>query len=143
MPTVLSNLIIYELFHGLVALPFAYLIYKKTKSIKYAFFVMLFTYLIDLDHLIDYFSYYGYSFNLYNFSNVDYFTYSGKAYVVFHAWEWVAAFGLLAYLRKRWNSIFTIITFALLPHLIVDTLTLKSVLIYSIIYRIITNFALL
>lgn len=142
MLTVPGNLLLSEMLHGLVALPFAYSIYKKTKSFKYALAMMLATYLIDLDHLIDYFSFYGISFNLFKFLNVEYFALKGTSYVIFHAWEWVGLFGFLAYLRRSWKSVYTIIAFALLPHLIVDSLTLSSFLYYSIIFRIFSAFTL-
>ncbi|MFH1552857.1 MAG: hypothetical protein ABID83_04385 [Candidatus Omnitrophota bacterium] len=55
--------------------------------------------LIDLDHFIDYFFYYGWRFDLGDFFNHRYKD-SGRCYIIFHSWEllialWVFSAGVL------------------------------------------------
>jgi len=134
-----KDLLIQEIFHGIFAIPFAYLLWKKTKSSKSALSVIALSYAIDLDHLVDYFAYYGVTFNLSEFLSGIYFELTRRAYVPFHAWEWVIALAFLSY-KKGWKSVFTLILFALLPHLIYDSITVGSIVFYSIIYRASSGF---
>ena len=133
------NLLIQEIVHGIFALPFAYLLYKKTGLIDRFGLVIFFTYILDLDHLVDYFSYYGSKFNLYKFLSGTCFAQSKRAYVFLHAWEWLIILGILSY-KSGWYSLATIITFAMIPHIIFDSLVVKSFVFYSIIYRSIKKF---
>ena len=129
-----SKLLIQEIFHGVFALPLAYLIWVKTKSFKKAILVILLTYLIDIDHFLDYFLYYGMKININDFLSASYFEITKRAIVPFHAWEWALILAILAY-KKGWASFFTILLFSLLPHLIYDSITVGSAIFYSIIYR--------
>lgn len=129
------DLILQEVGHGLIALPFALLLWKKTKSLKKVGLLFLITYLVDLDHFVDYFSFYGFELNLENFFGTGYFEKTGRAITPFHAWEWIIGLSIMA--KKRgWGSIYTILTFALLPHVIFDAIVVGSFLKYSIIYRL-------
>lgn len=135
-----NRLIVDELIHGLIAVPFAFILWKKTRSYKSLIVLFFATYLIDLDHLVDYFSFYGFKFSLREFLGGDYFGITKRAFVPFHAWEWVILIGVVA--KKRgWKSLFTILVLALLPHLIFDSIVQNDFLIYSIIYRSINNFS--
>lgn len=132
------QLVVHELNHGLIALPFAYLIYLKTASFRRSLMVVLISYLVDLDHLFDYFISYGSSFSLGKFLSADYFS-SGYSYILFHAWEWLVVFLLISF-RKSWNSKVLLLAFALLPHLIYDSLSIQSIIKYSMIYRVVRGF---
>lgn len=135
----MANLFIQELIHGVFALPFAYLLWMKTGSLKKALLVEVFTYLIDLDHLWDYFAFYGAKFNLIDFLNAEYFKITHRAFVPLHAWEWGLILTGIALVRG-WKSVSTLMLFSLLPHLIYDSITVGSITFYSIIYRISKNF---
>ena len=137
-----GDLFIQEIFHGVIAMPFAYLIYKKTKSLKHFLLVILFAYAIDVDHLIDYFLYFGLRFNLADFLSGVYFEVTNRAVVPFHAWEWLALLGLVAY-KRGWKSLFTVLALSLLAHLIFDSITVGSALFYSIMYRWFNGFTYL
>lgn len=133
------DLLTQEFFHGVFAVPFAYLLWKRTGSWKRSLLVVILTYAIDLDHLLDYFLYYGATFNIFDFLSANYFKISQKAIVPLHAWEWGIILTIFARTRG-WKSVFTIFLFSLLPHLIYDTITVKSLAFYSIIYRVEKNF---
>lgn len=129
-----SGLLLHEVLHGLVALPFAYLLWKKTGSKKLVVLLFVVTYLVDLDHLVDYFSFYGFSFNLSDFLASKHFEITQRAYVPFHAWEWIVLLGIMAKSRG-WKSYLTALVLGLLAHFIYDAITQRSFLFYSIAYR--------
>lgn len=134
MNKVSADLLIQEFFHGVFALPFAYIIWKKTKSLKRGLVVILLTYAMDLDHFLDYFLFYGARFNLFEFLSAEYFLITKRAIVPLHGWEWLAVLSLLAY-KRGWKSVFTILSFAMAPHLIYDSIVVGSFSFYSFFYR--------
>jgi hypothetical protein len=111
--------------HFTVAVLGGYLLglyYKKARLGVIAGFLAGF--LIDLDHVIEYFIIYGLQFDLYQFLNGYQFLLSDKIYLVFHGYELVILFTLLAYLfRKKTNvKIFLIIfTISGFLHLVSDS----------------------
>ncbi len=131
----------HEIMHGLFAIPFVVLLYKKTRSLKLVFILFAVTYFVDLDHLVDYFMVRGTEFNLREFSTGVFFLLTDKRYEPFHAWEWLIILSVISY-KRGWSSIFTAITLGLLPHFILDSLSVGSILFYSIIYRISKEFIL-
>jgi len=128
-----------ELAHGAAALPFAYILWRKTHSWKKVLILFAVTFLIDLDHLVDYFSYYGFSLHINEVITGEFYAQARRTFVPFHAWEWVILLGVLAKIRG-WKSYYTAILFGLLPHLIFDSFIVGSFLFYSIIYRGIFGF---
>lgn len=128
------NLFAHELLHGIIAFPFAFLYWKKTKDHKGAFVIMFIAYFIDLDHFIDYFSYYGFNFNLFKFLGGEHFEVTQRAIVPLHAWEWVIVLSLIS-LKRGWKSLSTILLMGIIPHLILDSINQNHFLFYSIIYR--------
>lgn len=128
--------------HGVVAFPFAYLLWKKTGSKKLVALLFVATYLVDLDHLVDYFSFYGIKFNLADFFVGDYFDHAHKAYIPFHAWEWIVLLGIIAKIRG-WKSYYTAILLGLIPHYVLDFLVMDNFFFYSLTYRAINNFTFL
>ncbi len=133
------SLFTHELLHGVVASPFAYLIWKKTKSKKLVILVFLSAYLIDVDHLVDYFLYYGLVFTPEKFFYGEHFDATQKAYVPFHGWEYLIPLGVMSRLRG-WNLVFTAILLGITSHYVLDALTQGSFMFYSIIYRSLYNF---
>lgn len=136
------DLFLDEIAHGLFALPFATFLWLKTKKAKYFFLVLLVTYIIDFDHWVDYFLANGTYINLKTFFKMDYFSQNGRVFVIFHAWEYAFILLFLAY-KKGWESIFALLAMALLPHLVYDSITLNSIIFYSITYRALNGFVLL
>lgn len=104
-------------------------------------------FLIDLDHVLEYFIVFGLKFNISSFFKSHQFLKSDKIYLVFHALEYFPLIILLAYIF-RFNALlsFVLITLAMsgLVHLLSDCVInnypLKN---YSIIYRASRNFSAL
>ena len=131
--------VFHELMHGVVALPLAYIIWRKTHAWKNVLILIAFTFLIDLDHLVDYFSYYGFSWHINEVITGEFYAQIRRTFVPLHAWEWAILIGVLAKLRG-WKSYYTAILFGLLPHLIFDSIIVGSFIFYSIIYRSLLGF---
>lgn len=100
---------------------------------------------IDLDHLFDYFMAFGLNFSLFKFFNGDMFVESGKAYVVFHAWEFLLVACVFFFRAKKKQTKMFLLAFILsmFLHLAVD-ITLFQVPFqeYSIIYRASKDFVI-
>ena len=136
-----TNILLDEFTHLWFVLPFALLLWKKTHSREHVLALILATFLIDMDHLVDYFSVFEFGFSFYRFMSGLSFEISHRGFVVFHAWEWIIILGVIAHIRG-WKSIFTILFLALLPHVVYDSLGVGSFSFYSIIYRGSHGFAL-
>jgi len=97
---------------------------------------------IDFDHLIDYCIYTKFQkFNLKEFLSGKFFDYSGKVYVVFHGYEYILIFLIVALAVPSLNWFFYSLALSHLLHLIYDTISNKPKWpTYFIIYRAINNF---
>jgi len=80
---------------------------------------------IDADHLIDYFIYRGWKFNLKEFLSGKCFDYSGKVYVFFHAFEYILVLVVAGLIWPIFNWIFFTLALSLLFHLLFDTFSNK------------------
>jgi len=102
---------------------------------------------IDLDHVLEYFFYYGPHFNLSYFLEGRQFLLSNHIYLIFHAWEYIPILLLIAYLlRKRRTLAIFIFTLCLAGsiHLVSDVfINGYPVKFYSISYRASQNFSTL
>lgn len=102
-------------------------------------------FLIDLDHILEYFFIFGLKFNLSEFLQGYQFLVSDKIYLVFHAFEFFPLLLLFAYLlRKKEIISFFLITLAFsgFVHLISDCyINNYPPKNYSIIYRASQNFS--
>jgi len=102
-------------------------------------------FLIDLDHVLEYFLIFGPHFNFHYFIQGREFLVSGKIYLLLHAWEWVLLLGVLAWLlRRQKKAAAIIITLALAMgiHLVSDCLINQyPPQFYSLIYRASQNFS--
>jgi hypothetical protein len=61
--------------------------------------------------------------------------------VPLHAWEWVLLLALYAK-SKKWKSLATPLAVGIFAHLLVDVFTQRTIIFYSIIFRIFTGFVL-
>lgn len=140
-------LVIHELGHILVYLALVCVVLLKAKKLRvlYVVFGFLVTMFMDIDHLFDYFMYKGITIDYIDFFQTDYFSLSGKTFVLFHAWEYVIALSII-YLFIKGNRFAPFLVFAALGigiHLAYDTLFYGfNPLGYSIIYRILSGFSL-
>ncbi len=102
-------------------------------------------FLVDLDHVLEYFLVYGLNFNLVYFLQGRQFIISDKIHLWFHAWEYVLIFILLAYLLKKINIakiIFVTLALALSVHLLSDSFINRySPLFYTLSYRVGADFS--
>lgn len=100
---------------------------------------------IDLDHLIDYFLHNGARFNLAEFLTGQNFIESGKAYVLFHGWEYVLVLLIFYFFVKKQNfkNFLLSIIIGLTAHLFFDSIANgMGRYFYFISYRIATSFVL-
>lgn len=88
--------------------------------------------LIDLDHFVDHFLYYGFRFDLKDFFVSRYLT-SGKCYIPLHSWEVIALMWLIS-VRVSW---ITPVVSGMLLHVLTDyAFRFRSVpSFFSLIYR--------
>lgn len=130
-----------HLFLSLLAGLIVWRIWKK--PFLAAIFGVMGGFLVDLDHFIDYYLAFGWHWNWHYFRDGYQFLSSGKIYVLFHGWEYVAILALLTFLfrNKYVKTIFLSLALALFFHLVTDVVVddtpIKS---YSIIYRLKHNF---
>lgn len=96
-------------------------------------------FLIDLDHVLEYFFFYGPHFNFTYFIQSRQFLLSDKIRLFFHAWEYFPLLLLIAWLGRRkqiLKMVFLTLAFAGLVHLITDVIINGySLPYYSIAYR--------
>lgn len=99
---------------------------------------------VDFDHLIDYLLAFGWHFRLDYFERGYQFLKSDKIYILFHAWEYVIIFVVLAVIFRNnlTKTIFFSLALGLFFHLGADCLLNEGMRpqAYSIVYRIENNF---
>jgi hypothetical protein len=140
-------LFISEFFHFLLTLVIALFLYRRYHNWRLLPVCSIFGFLIDSDHLFDYFSYVGLRFDFGSFLRVDkYMLPSSKIYVLLHGWEYLLIFGSVGYwLQKRWSirGLVWAITLPYLGHLIIDSFSyFHHPLAYLLIYRLLNNFSI-
>lgn len=134
-------------FHTLASIIIAFLVARAYgKSLKNLKICLIFSLIgglfIDFDHIIDSFLSFGLTFNYSKFFSGAYF-HSGKSYILFHAFEYVILFWILAAISKKTEKmIFQIIALSMFMHLTIDII-LFSIPIkeYFILYRIALDFS--
>lgn len=137
--TLENGLFWHEIAHALFAFPLCLILWKKTKRLSLALIPLIFAYFLDMDHLFDYWVYYGFVFNLPDFFRMEYFNGPGRAFIPFHAFEWVIIM-LLFSIRKGWNSKFTAVNLGVFAHLLLDAISVYDLLFYFISYRFLFGF---
>lgn len=138
-------LIYSELGHLFITLLIGAYLYKKYRLWFIWPAVFLTGFLLDIDHLFDYFLYYGPQFSLDTFLQTNHFVDAQTVYVPLHSWEISI---LLIFLGiksepKKVQALFLALGLSLGGHLIWDQITNPAnILAYSFIYRILNNFTL-
>jgi hypothetical protein len=141
------NFIKDELIHLVLTLGVFVLFYWHYQDWQLIIPALFFGFLIDVDHLFDYFAYFGVNFSLVNFAKVNSYTVpAGKVYVLLHGWEYVILFSLLGWLFENKLDVpglAMIIMVSYLVHLVKDNFSsTHQPLAYSIIYRYLNHFTL-
>jgi hypothetical protein len=102
-------------------------------------------FLIDLDHVLEYFLVLGPHFNLVDFFNGRQFLVSDQIHTWFHAWEYIPILLLVAWLCRRQKAVATFLlalTLGGFVHLVSDCLINNyPPRNYSLIYRYEVNFS--
>jgi hypothetical protein len=151
------NLYFHELTHVVLSVLVGTIIWQRLHTnISVFFAAFIGGFLIDLDHLLDYFLAFGAKFNLTYFLKGYAFLKTDKIYVFFHSWELVIIFFLLFLLLSN-NSFPTFkpsnlrtiqillfsFSLSLFLHLSVDAFTNNmKPQSYFLLYRVHTNFEL-
>lgn len=135
-----SGLFIDEIKHGIVSSIYAAIFYWKYRDLKLSLGIVLLTYIIDSDHLVDYVLYYGPEFSFTKFIRLENFALTKRAFVPFHAWEWAAFAAILSIQYKKQRKYLLAFATAIVAHLTWDSITVGSVIFYSIFYRISQSF---
>ncbi len=132
-------LFFHEAIHFLIAIFISSLFYWKFRTKKIILIIFIATFLIDLDHLFDYFYFAGdLKFWIY-FSKIDFFNATQKVFVPLHSWELVFFLGL--YGRLRNNSLLLGASAAIAGHLFIDQFSYTpNPLAYFLLLRIANNF---
>lgn len=139
--------VIAESQHFFLSLIIALFLFWRHRDWRLISACLLFGFLIDADHLVDYFAFYGLNFNLNRFFNVlSYMEPSGKIYIPLHGWEFVILFWFIG---KRIGKKFKIkglewaLSLPYLGHLFLDNFSFSHhPLAYSFIFRLLNNFSL-
>lgn len=131
---------IHLLIHCSLAILSGYLAGRYFKKIELGVLVSFCAgFLIDLDHVLEYFLVYGLHFNLLYFLQGRQFLISDQIHLWFHAWEYVVLFifaGLVLKNNKTIKTILLTIAFAMSVHLLTDTIINKVPLsFYTLSYR--------
>jgi len=91
------KLLIDELVHFSLAFLVGVICYLNFGNPWLILVALAFGFLIDVDHLFDYFAHFGFKFNLKEFLQINYMESSGKIFVLLHAWELVPVFWLVGF----------------------------------------------
>lgn len=126
--------------HILVSFLCMVIVYLIFDSIKLALTCLLVGIFIDLDHLIDYFIYFGLKFNLADFLKGLYLK-SGKIYLFLHSWELIVPLWIWGIYFKQ-ETLAWAITIGFITHLLIDEYNRKEPLMYFLTFRVLNGFKL-
>lgn len=137
---------IHLLIHFSLAILSGYLTGKYFKNIKLGILIgFIGGFLIDMDHVLEYFLVYGPHFNFLYFIQGRQFLASNQLHLWFHGWEYVPVMlvlGVLFRKNKIVKTIFLTLAFAVSVHLATDMIINRcSFSFYTLTYRAERNFA--
>lgn len=123
--------------HFIVAALLSLVIYFKYINLTYISFFIAGAILIDLDHFIDHFLYYGLRFNLKDFFTRRFLS-SGRVYIILHSWELCIIAAILGFI---FESVYLLLfSLGISVHLLVDYFNSRSIFFHFLIYRIVKGF---
>lgn len=116
------------------------LVYKNYWTIVVS---VIFGFLLDSDHLIDYLLSNNFKrLNINEFFAGKYFVQTDKVYLVFHGFEYCIILVFLAFVLENWQWLFIASAFSLAAHLIYDLVHNRpKLLTYFIVYRALHRFS--
>lgn len=125
---------------------FSYLFYEQTNHLLLSLIPLFMGWLIDVDHLFDYYFYISHkkkNFSIKNFFSGSYFKENKKIFVLLHSWE-LGIFIFILYLLEKdfiLNKLYFFSSLSYLTHLMIDQYTNKPrYLGYSILFRFLNKF---
>lgn len=136
----MDSFLLHELSHLTIGLIVGFILNFFFKKKNLIFLALAISILVDIDHLFDYFLYYGLSLHS-PISGSNYFCLSGKLYILLHAWEYLPLILFLALYFKKLKAFLITIFLSLAGHYFLDQFT-NSIypLGYLLIYRLVNNF---
>lgn len=137
----------HETLHILVTLIVAIFAYWRYRKISLVIIVCLVGLCLDIDHVFDYLLAHA---NLKQLATGEYFTTSGKVYVLLHAWEWLIIWwGFILFILPAIDKkpihydLAIVVTLAYLGHMLIDQFSYQTQPeTYFITFRILYNFNL-
>ncbi|MCX6795261.1 MAG: hypothetical protein NT165_00820 [Candidatus Falkowbacteria bacterium] len=131
--------------HFLLAVLVAWIFYRASKLRWISFTAAIMGgFFIDVDHIIEYLIVF-HRFTLQGFFYGWQFLWSGKSYLIFHAWEYLPILLLLAYFLRHYRKVaifIAILAGAGAVHLVTDCfINQYPAEFYSINYRLAHNFS--
>lgn len=131
-------LIISELQHLSLTLAIAFFLFWRYRNWRLIPVCFLFGFLIDVDHLFDYFAYYGFNIGLARFFDVcSYVEASSKAYIFFHGWEYLLPFWLIGRWlgkKKKIKGLEWAIFLSYFGHLLIDNFSFSITLWLTLLF---------
>ena len=138
----ISYLWLTELIHFFTALVL-FLLFSSLFGFSIGLLAFLGAFLIDGDHMFDYFVYIlktKKSFSLKRFFQANYFDETGKIFVPLHSWELAAV--LMALYFVSFSAVFLVLGVSMLVHLVVDQFTNHvDPLAYFLVWRAVNKFS--
>lgn len=142
------SLLTHESVHFISALIIGLYFYQKHRNWRLILAALVIGFFIDVDHLFDYFAYFGLRFNLFYFLNVA--TYMGpaqKIYVLFHGWEFILLLWLSGKIlgnKYKLPELGSTLVFPYAIHLLIDQFSgyTTNYLAYFLTFRILTGFSM-
>lgn len=137
----------HETLHILVTITIAFFAYWRYRKISLVVAVCLVGLCLDIDHIFDFI---WAQANVSQLLTGDYFTTSGKVYVLFHAWEWIIVWWIFIIFilpaidkQKIHYDLGLVVTCAFLGHMLIDQFSYQTKPeTYFITFRILHNFNL-
>lgn len=126
--------------HFILSLFISSLLYSITRSFSITIASFISGIFIDCDHILDYWREYGLSLNIRHFFESYKTCEFRKLLLIFHAWEWVILWGIVAWFNN-WHFVTTGVFIGVLHHLIADQITNPSKIFgYFFFWRMFTSF---
>jgi len=138
-------LLAHEILHGLVGAALGLLLTKFTRHARIFRWVLLSSYLIDMDHIVDYLMTVGPRWDFVALTTGSYFVTSGRVMVLLHSWELAILLVIVALSKREAKSAGALlgIGVGIMGHLLVDQITYSqpSWALYFLTARMLHGFA--
>src|SRR3989339_240628 len=115
-------LLLTEMGHLGISLMLGHLIFKRYKRVLSYILALISGFLVDLDHLLDYFIHEGLKFDPSNFFFGLHYHETNTSYIFLHSWELVLLPGVFTFFSRK-KYIWLPLVLGLVGHLIWDHLT--------------------